>query len=191
MVLFTKLSVICCFTYSSFRPSHEDQAGGHGSRCFSQRLFLTQGQQTGVSLCLLGTRAWQLLELPAELLRISSAMQPPAEFLPQRRHISTCTRSSAARSTACPVDPEACKPHLAVVGIFPPGYLVIFYLRHVHLYLMGCVFQRQGNHRVESWVLVLTKILLLWLRTPELNLLHLKWSYSDKPWPDSPLWILT
>lgn len=121
--------------------------------------------------------------------------ESPQQCSPQQsscpRDIISAPAQGLAQLAACPVDPEACKLHLAVVGIFPPGYLGIFYLRHVHLYLMGCVFQRQGNHRVESWVLVLTKILLLWLRTPGLNLLHLKWSYSDKPWPDSPLWILT
>lgn len=102
--------------------------------------------------------------------------ESPQQRSPQQ---SSCPRDiasapSLAQLAACPVGPEARKLHLAVVDIFPPGYLGIFHLRHVHLCLMGCVFQRQGNHRVESWALVLAKILLLWLGTAGLNLLHLK-----------------
>jgi len=79
-----------------------------------------------------------------------------------------------AQLGVCPVDAEACKLSLAVAGTCSPGYLGIFYCREVHLYLIGCVLQRQRNHRFESWGLILTKILLLWLGTLGLSLLDLK-----------------
>lgn len=50
-------------------------------------------------------------------------------------------------------------------AIFPPGYLGSFYFRDLHLCLLRCVLQRQGNHRFKSSVLGLTKILLICLGT--------------------------
>lgn len=102
---------------------------------FSQRLFLTQCKQIGVSLCLLRIRAWQPLELPAKLLRISSATQPPAlhsqrSFSP--RDIVLTPAQGLVQPGVCPVDPEARKLYLTVAGtcfqklFFPQGILASF-----------------------------------------------------------------
>lgn len=76
MVLCIKLTITCCFT--SFRLSHENQAGRHNSRWFLTEIISHSMQADGVSLCLLGAWARQPSELSAKLLRVSSATQSPA-----------------------------------------------------------------------------------------------------------------